>query len=178
MNLLSLDEYTQMAIRLISSDKLNLWMLQDEYIGTVINYLVKADMTYDSDKGASLKTFRFNAWKQAKFCILLDRKRMSKYIDLDSIGDIPKSIDKISSENDKTQKIFNEVLGCPELTATERKYLTRLYSDGEIPKKLCKKLKISKQAISYTKQRALNKLRDIYKCSGTQNQKTNQKTKK
>ena len=176
---LTIGEYTKIAEKIISSSR-HIWMLQDEYIGMVVNHLINSDSKYDSSKGASVEGYRFRGWLNAKKRILQLRMKQYKTASLDAYlsdtRDIKDSrvdtpymeIEKREIEDAKS-KVVKELINHKSLNPKERLYLKLIYIDGKKQIEIAEMYKITKQAVSFTEQKALRKLRSLYEANPMSN---------
>lgn len=157
MELLSLDEYTQMAKKFIKRYGNPRWLRSDEYISIVIDNLVRSDRKYKDDMGATLNTFRVNGFKNSrkKINTLVAKlyKDSSYYdnVELNSIRDTR----RISHDVDELLDDFT-------LTKLDKKYLTMVFKEGMKQCDVAKELNVTRQAVSIKINEAINKLRKLY----------------
>lgn len=151
------------------------WMYDDKYKSILIANLVKSDTDFDSTKGASIKTYRYGGWKYAKMKMFQLKKREHNLASLDSVtSEGPlysrlaskelEAIDTIMAEETERGQtnLINSILNSEKLTKVEKNYLRMIYQQGLSHSVIAEKLGVTKQAVSFTEQKALRKLRDIY----------------
>lgn len=171
----TLDVYTKIAEKLISRYG-QPWMLDDEYVGIIINNLIKSDIRYNNKKGASLRTYRYGGFLFSVKLLYKLRKERMESVSLDnpdyngeSRYEGIASTEKEPSENlmdledfSKESQFISNLITTKELTPREQEYLNLIYINGMTHNEIAEKFNVSRQAVSYLEQKALAKLRDIY----------------
>ncbi len=172
MELLSLSEYTKIAVKLLRKFT-PLYMMSDENVGIVVNYLINSDLKYDPNKG-QLKTYRYNGFVNALRKIRTFSK--SQLLSLDetfssgenrysTVPDTTLEPSELVSNEESLEvqsHLVEQLLNNDQLTKTEQKYLKMMYVDGLSMLKVSEICGVSKQAVSYTELKALKKLRTLY----------------
>ena len=171
MELMTLDEYTKLAVRLMNYAKVKPSLITDDNIGLVVRYLVNSDMKYDQNK-SSLRTYRYHGFKHALSKIF--EKPKNSTISLDDMVDSQSRYELVSS-NDKTPlELFElqedetngttrllELVNHPVLTPKEKEYLHLTYVEGLNQREITERLNVSKQAVSESLIRAIRKLKEV-----------------
>lgn len=178
----SLETYHKIADRLIATFG-QPWMHDDKYKSILITNLVKSDQEYKNNMGTSLATYRFGGWKFAKMKMFQLKKREqytvslnmtlagknSEYTKNDDLYSVlpsnePEPIEVAIAQEDMIdkEKFIDSILTHPELTEIEKVYLRMIYKNGLSHTVIAEKLGVTKQAVSFTEQKALRKLRGIY----------------
>lgn len=160
---LTLDEYTTIAIKIISK-KIGYRYITDDNIGLVIRYLIYADQNYNPKKG-SLNNFRhvsaFIAIKQ-----IVCRKKsnlisLSNTVNIDgnvlSLSDIIPAKEQEQVDLESVNKLINDSV----LTDIERFYLKEYFVNHRTQENLANERGVTKNAVSISIIKALKKLKDV-----------------
>ncbi len=175
LTLLPITDYVKIAERLISSSN-HPWMLEDEYIGIVVHHLIISDMSYDSTKGASIKTYRYKGWLNAKKRIIEIRIKRGKTVSLHDInhlvdsefdiadGRVKAPEDNLIANEDEEfhDKTIKDLINHESLNPKEKLYLKLIYVDGKKQLEIAEMFKVTKQAVSFTERKAIRKLKELY----------------
>lgn len=171
----TLEEYTRIAEKLINKYG-HPWMMDDEYIGLIVHNLIKSDMKFNSERGISIRTYRYGGFLFSMNVIYKHRKERMSSLSLDnpdvngeSRYDSIASTEKEPSENlveienfDYESNTVKSLIESKELTNKERQYLKMIYIDGMTHNEIARHFNVSRQAVSYLEQKALTKLKEIY----------------
>ena len=171
----TLEEYTKIAEKLINRYG-HPWMMDNEYIGLIVHNLIKSDMKFNSNKGISIRTYRYGGFIFSMNVIYKHRKERMSSVSLDNpdfngesrydgIASLEKEpcenlvdVENFSHESDTIRTLINT----KELTPREREYLKMIYIDGMTHNEIASHFDVSRQAVSYLEQKALTKLKEIY----------------
>lgn len=173
---MSLEEYSELAKRLINRYG-SKWMLQDEYIGLIVENLVRSDMQYKEGYGTKLKTFRMNGFKNSIRKIFykahmhkkksrvgeVDKETSNTYYCEESLVDKKQLQEEERDEyRANVDKMVNEILSSSELTKKEKEYLGLVYVDGKSVMEVAKLYDVTKQAVAGRIASAIKKLKGVY----------------
>jgi RNA polymerase sigma factor (sigma-70 family) len=142
-------------------------MYDDKYKSILITSLVKSDIDYRDNLGASIETYRFGGWKFARKKMIQLKNKNKREVSLSLAEDSSTDDEPITAiirEENRISKsnLIQSILTDEALTNLEKKYLEMIYSQGLSRSQIAKMLGVTKQAVSYTEQKALGKLREIY----------------
>jgi len=170
---MSLTKYDKLAEMLIARFGQS-WMYDDKYKSILITNLIKSDNDYDPNKG-SLSTYRFGAWNYAKLKMYQLKNRERNLVSLNQTtvagplytaiasNEIEPLDDMVNIEsNNAISNLVMSLLNDQNLTPVEKKYLNLIYKEGLTHNQIAEMCRVSKQAVSFTEQKALRKLRTIY----------------
>jgi DNA-directed RNA polymerase sigma subunit (sigma70/sigma32) len=171
----SLEAYHLMADKLIAKFGQS-WMYDDKYKAVLIQNLVKSDTEYKSNTGASRATYRFGGWKFARLKMLQMRRREKSLVSLNSSSDGNEQLYKTiaANTNEPVQELIenegtaansgfiDSILNNEVLSQVEKNYLKMIYKDCIPRNEIATMLGVTKQAVSFTEQKALRKLREVY----------------
>lgn len=126
----------------------------EDAVGEVANAMMMADYTYDDSKGAQPTTWRVN---QAIFRISKIVRQMKRHAKC--VG-IPKGFDAI--DKDTSLEGYEQILDDNRkiITEKQRKYIDAIYRDGYTMEEVAQQFGVSKQAICFTVNRAITKIRE------------------
>ena len=164
---LTLSEYITIAEKLISSSGCR-WMLQDEYIGIVVNGLIDSDNKYIKGAGSSIESYRYGGWLNTKKRIFFLNKARFKNQSIETLTNqlsvsVPPCDELIQREDAGfLSSTINDIVNNEHLTETEREYLRLIYVDGKKRIEVANLFNITRQAVSFVERNAIKKLRGLY----------------
>lgn len=175
---LSLDEYTKLATRTALHFGIK---PTDEVIHLMVNYLCKADISYDESKNTSLSTYRYGACKfaAAKYFQAIKQRNLRREISISSFEDSDNillesltngqsTLDEVEQAEELTlsvnsvKNLVDMMLNRSALTQSEKFCVTEHYLHGKTLVEIAEIKGVSKQAVSQSVQKALNKMREFH----------------
>jgi RNA polymerase sigma factor (sigma-70 family) len=178
MELLTLDEYEEIAVKLLKYrfGKFSKYINNDN-IGDLINYLIRSDMKYDPTKGTKLSTYRFNAFKFAvkKLLRSVKKERQNKTISLNSHikGSNPRFelinvIVRMEKPNNEETVNVSDIITKNKLTDKQKVYMLGYFVDGKTLAQIGHENNVTRKAVSNVVINGIKRLRKIYNVENKQ----------